>query len=125
MEKERCMKAVFTTDIVISITAVAALFCTSTVAIIAYVLVNMVTIVLSSELVTSDSRYRNAWWFYAGGCAMITLALALLWQDYRLDNRIKLTIAVPFVLSAIFYILAEKKEKKKILAEKKEKKEQE
>ena len=122
MEKERCMKAVFTTDAVISITMVAALFYTSTVAIIAYVLVNMVTIVLSSTLVTSGSSYENAWWFHAGGCAMTTLALALLWQDYRLDNRIKLTITVPFVLSVIFYILAEKKEKKKILAEKKEKK---
>ncbi len=112
MDKERCMKAVFTTDVVISITAVAALFYTSTVAIIAYVLVNMVTIVLASKLVTSGSRYRNAWWFHAGGCAMVTLALALLWLDYRLDNRIKLSIAAPFVLSVIFYIIAEKKEKK-------------
>ncbi len=115
MNEKRFMKAVFIESAAIAATMIAALRFTSATAIVIYVAVSLFAIVVSWVVIdpVNSELYRTAWWFHMGGCAMIIIALVATDYSLEIDDRIKLTIVAPFFLSALLYIYAKRKEKKK------------
>ncbi len=100
------------------VTVIAAAFCQNAMAIGVYALACVAATVMSGIIAAVNIElftfYSYSWLFYMGGHLLTTVLLLVSeWEptEIRMDSETIPTIAVPFLLSAIFYILAEKKEK--------------